>query len=154
MALRLMVSTPLDVVLSEVDVQHVRAEDASGSFGVLPGHTDMVTALTASVVRWRDGRRREHFVAVRGGLLRVSGGDTVEIASREAVPGDNLAALEEAVLVRFREMAEAEQAARSQAARLQTAAIHQIIRFLRGRQGRPPETPRIQTDSIKDEAGS
>lgn len=154
MALRLMVTTPLDVVLNEEEVRHVRAEDASGSFGILPGHADMLTALTASVVSWRDSSQREHFVAVRGGLLRVSGGDTVEVASREAAPGEDLARLEQAVLARYREIAEAEQAARSQAARLQTAAIHQIIRFLRGRRGGPPEAPRIRPESIDDGGGS
>lgn len=154
MALRLMVTTPLDVVLNEEKVRHVRAEDASGSFGILPGHADMLTALTASVVCWLDSAQREHFVAVRGGLLRVSGGDTVEVASREAATGDDLALLEEAVLARYREVAEAEQAARSQAARLQTAAIHQIIRFLRGRRGGPPEAPRIHPESIDGGGGS
>lgn len=154
MSLRLMVTTPLEVVLNEADVQHVRAEDASGSFGILSGHADMLTALTASVVCWRDRSLREHFVAVRGGLLRVSGGDTVEIASREAAPGDDLAKLEEVVLTRYREVAEAEQAARSQAARLQTAAIHQIIRFLRGRRGGTPEAPRIHPESIEGGGGS
>lgn len=154
MALRLMVTTPLNVILNEGDVRHVRAEDASGSFGILPGHGDMLTALTPSVVFWRDARQRERFVAVRGGLLRVSGGDTVEIATREAAPGDDLAALEQAVVARYREAAEAEQAARSQAARLQTAAIHQIIRFLRGHRGGPQEAPQLHPESIEGKGGA
>jgi len=154
MAMRLMISTPLDVILSADDVEHLRAEDASGSFGILPGHADMVTVLATSVVRWRNSAQREHYAAVRGGLLRVSGGDSVAIASREAVLGDDLASLEAAVLTRYRETAAAEQAARSQATRLQTAAIRQIIRYLRGHGLRPHEAPRLRPGSIGSGAGS
>ena len=31
----------------------LRAEDDSGSFGILAGHADLITVLTMSVVSWR-----------------------------------------------------------------------------------------------------
>jgi F-type H+-transporting ATPase subunit epsilon len=31
----------------------LRAEDASGSFGILPGHAPFLTALAISIVSWR-----------------------------------------------------------------------------------------------------
>lgn len=151
--MRLMVTTPVDVILNADEVSHVRAEDGSGSFGILPGHADFLTALTVSVVAWRDAAARERYVAVRGGLLRVSGGDTVEVASREAAAGDDLEALESAVMARYRESAEAEEAARVQAARLQMAAIRQIISYLRGRRGGPRELPPLRHESIEAETG-
>lgn len=154
MTLRLMVTTPLNVLLNEGEVLHVRAEDASGSFGILPGHADMLTALTTSVVAWRAASGQEGYVAVRGGLLRVSDGDAVEIATREAAKGDDLAALEETVLARYLEAAEAEQAARTQAARLQTAAIHQIIRYLRGHRGGPQQASRLQPEQLEGDGGA
>jgi F-type H+-transporting ATPase subunit epsilon len=43
-------------VIDDPDVVAVRAEDESGSFGILSGHADFLTALTVSVVAWR---RRE-----------------------------------------------------------------------------------------------
>jgi len=151
--MRLMVTTPVDVVLNADGVAHVRAEDESGSFGILPGHADFLTALTVSVVAWRDAAARERYVAVRGGLLRVGGGDTVEIASREAMAGDDLQALESEVMSRYRESAEAEETARAQAARLQMAAIRQIVSYLRGHRGGPQELPPLHREPVEGEGG-
>jgi F-type H+-transporting ATPase subunit epsilon len=75
--------TPESIVVDS-DVVHVRAEDDSGSFGVLDRHADLLTALTISVVVYRDQDRREHFVAVRGGLLTVTGGVRVRVLTRAA----------------------------------------------------------------------
>lgn len=86
--MRLTVTTPLAIVVDAGDAAHLRAEDATGAFGILPGHADFLTALAPSVVSWRDTAGREHHVAVRGGMLRVHGGDTVAVASPEAVPGE------------------------------------------------------------------
>ena len=46
------VTTPLAVTVDETGVTSIRAEDASGGFGILPGHADFLTVLDASVVRW------------------------------------------------------------------------------------------------------
>jgi F-type H+-transporting ATPase subunit epsilon len=128
---RLTVTTPLAVALEAKDVAHLRAEDATGAFGILPGHADFLTALTLSVATWRDRAGAEHHVALRGGMLRVAGGDRIAIATPEAVPGDDLDALEHDVLARFRATQEAEAAARSDAQRLYLAAIRRIIGLVR-----------------------
>ena len=129
--MRLAVTTPLAIVIDTGDVAHLRAEDESGAFGVLAGHADFLTALAPSVVSWRDARGNEHHVAVRGGMLEVRGGETIAIATREAVADDDLHRLETEVLVRFRRQLVDEQSARADANRLYLAAIRQISRFLR-----------------------
>jgi len=141
--MRLLVTTPMSVVVDEADVRHVRAEDDTGAFGVLPHHADFVTVLSASVITWGNGSGAEHHVAVRGGILTVRGGDLVEVATREAVGEATLRRLGEAVLERFQEEVEAEEESRISAARLHIAAIRQIQHYLEsGRQsvltGRPP----------------
>jgi len=68
---RLTVATPLAIVIEVSDVAHLRAEDDTGAFGILPGHADFLTALAVSVASWRDDRGVEHHVAVRGGMLEV-----------------------------------------------------------------------------------
>lgn len=128
--MRLLITTPTAVVADLDDIQSVRAEDETGSFGILPRHIAFITALTISVVSWRDGRGREGHVAVRGGVLRVLGGATVEIATREAIAGDDLHALEATVLSRFRGEQEREVMARSTVERLELAAIAHIRRYL------------------------
>lgn len=129
--MRLSVATPLAVIVDAADVAHLRAEDETGAFGILAGHADFITALAISVVTWRDETGAEHHVAVRGGMLQVRDGDVIEIATPDAVPGDDLHRLEADVLARFRRQLAEEQAARTDVQRLYLAAIRQIVRFLR-----------------------
>jgi len=112
-------------------VAHVRAEDATGAFGILPGHADFLTALTVSVVTWRDAAGAEHYVAVREGMLRVQGGQTIAVATRDAVADGDLAHLETDVLARFRRNVASEQAARIDAERLYLAAMRRIMNAVR-----------------------
>lgn len=129
--MRLTVTTPLATVVQAEGVTHVRAEDGSGAFGVLPRHADFLTVLSISVVAWRDARGTEHYVAARGGVLRVEGGDQVVIATPEAVAGDDLESLEREVLARFRREIEEERSARTETGKLHLAAIREIMRLLR-----------------------
>jgi len=128
---KLRVTTPLAIVVEAEGVAHLRAEDETGAFGILPGHADFLTALAVSVATWRDERGVERHAAVRGGMLEVRGGDTIAIATPEAVPGDDLHSLETEVLARFHQQIGEEQTARSDAQRLYLAALRQIVRFLR-----------------------
>jgi len=112
---RLTVTTPLAIVVESDDVAHLRAEDETGAFGILPGHANFLTALAVSVASWRDDRGAEHHVAVRGGMLEVRGGNAIAIASPEAVSGEDLHQLETEVLARFRRQLAEEQAARTDA---------------------------------------
>ena len=137
--MRLSVATPLAIVIEVSDVAHLRAEDDTGAFGILPGHADFLTALAVSVVTWRDESGIEHHVALRGGMLEVRDGDTIAIATPEAVTSEDLHRLVVEVLDTFRRELLEEQAARTDARRLYLAAIRQIARFLRG--GETPTMP-------------
>lgn len=129
--MRLLITTPTAIVVDETDVSSVRAEDDSGGFGILKGHADLLTALSISIVGWHDAAGRARYCAVRRGVLSVTGGDEIAIATREAIRGDDLDRLEEIVLDEFRERTEAERASRAESARLQMKAIRQIVRYLR-----------------------
>lgn len=139
--MRLTVSTPLAVVVDTEDVAHLRAEDATGAFGILPRHDNFLTVLTVSVMTWRDGKGAEHHVAVRGGMLEVRKGTTIAVATREAVPGDDLRQLESEVLTRFRQQENEERAAHADAERLYLAAIRQILDLLRPQRRPIPRPP-------------
>lgn len=129
--MRLVVTTPLSVAVDEDDVVVVSGEDASGRFGIQPRHADFLTSLSVGVVSWRSRDGSRHHCAVRGGVLTVSGGAVVAIATREAVPGDDLATLDRTILARFHADAEADRAGRVDATRLQLDAIRRIVRHLR-----------------------
>ena len=129
--MKLTVCTPLSILVEASAVAHVRAEDSTGVFGILPGHADFLTVLALSVLSWRDEAGTERHVALRGGVLEVRGGDTVFVASREAVLGDDLTQLELEVVSRFNCEQVAERSARLDAQRLYLAAVRQIVRYLR-----------------------
>jgi F-type H+-transporting ATPase subunit epsilon len=133
--MRLTVTTPLSIVVEVDDVEHLRAEDETGAFGILAGHADFLTALAISVVTWRDKAGIEHHLAVRGGMLEMHDGTTLTIATRDAIASDDLRHLEGEVLATFRRQIEDERAARSDAQRLYLAAIRQIYRFLKSERG-------------------
>ena len=122
--MRLRIVTPLSVVV-DTDIDALRAEDASGSFGILPGHAPFLTALTISIVSWRSGDK-QRFCALRGGVLTVMGG-AVAIATREAVAGDDLTTLDRDVLARFQSDAEEERVDRVETVQLQLNAIRRMV---------------------------
>jgi F-type H+-transporting ATPase subunit epsilon len=131
--MKLLITTPTSIVVDVRDVAAIRAEDESGSFGILSGHADFLTALTVSVISWHDSEGRPGYCAVRRGVLSVTGGRLVEVATREAVRGDDLERLDQVVASEFRSAVEAERASRTESIQLELRAIRQIVRLLRPR---------------------
>lgn len=129
--MKLRITTPLEVVIDDDGVDIVSAEDASGRFGIQPHHTDFLTSLAVSVVSWTCGGDARHYCAVRGGVLTVSGGEEVAIATREAIAGDNFSMLDQKILAQFREDREAERAESFGSTQMQLNAIRRIVRHLR-----------------------
>ncbi|GGF20081.1 ATP synthase epsilon chain 2 [Youhaiella tibetensis] len=128
--LQLTVSTPLQIVLVDNAVASLRAEDASGSFGILPGHADFLTVIDAGVMRWRGATEDWRYCALRGGIFAVTGGTHVRIACREAIVSDELAALESRVAAARLEAENAIRNARTSDTRLHARAIRQLMHEL------------------------
>ena len=129
--LHLTITTPSQILVKSDDVVAVRAEDESGSFGILPGHSDLLTVLVPSVLRWRTTDGAARFCAVRGGVFTVASGRDVAVACRGGVVGDSLGELEAKVrAVRAQEL-EADRKARVEQIRLHALAVRQLVRYLR-----------------------
>jgi len=130
-ALHLTVTTPSQILVESDDVVAVRAEDQSGSFGILPGHADLLTVLVPSVLRWRTADGAARYCAVRGSVFTVAAGRDIAVACREGVVGDSLEDLEAKVrTVRAQEL-EADRKARVEEVRLHALAVRQLLRYLR-----------------------
>lgn len=127
--MRLRIVTPLSVVVDE-DITSFRAEDASGGFGVLPGHAPFLTALSICIASWRT-QAGEGFCALRGGAMTVGDASAIDIATREAVVGHDLATLDAQVLARFQSDADAERTEHAETMRLQMNAIRRMVSRLR-----------------------
>jgi len=128
--MRLIVTTPAAVFLDESTVSYVRAEDETGAFGILDGHADFITVLSISVITYRKNVNEEHYVVVRGGVLSVRNGDTIEVATRQAIDEKTLGRLGKAVLAQFRDEERSEGESRTSASKLHLAAIRQMQRYL------------------------
>jgi F-type H+-transporting ATPase subunit epsilon len=129
--MRLRISAPTAIAV-DCDVVAVRAEDASGGFGILKGHADFLTVLEVSVVSWRQADGKSGYCAVRNGILTVQGGDQIAIATREAHVGDDLDQLEAVVLAGYRQHREAERSGRTASAKLRMQAIRYMVDALQG----------------------
>ena len=139
--LHLTIVTPTAILVDRGDVMAVRAEDDSGSFGILPGHTDLMTVLPASVVRWRAGDGVAYYCALRGGVLRVTQGESVDIVCRQGAVGDDLARLEAEVEDLRTAEADRDRQARVEQLRLHARVVRQLMQYLRPggrRSGEPP----------------
>ncbi|HMU40601.1 MAG TPA: F0F1 ATP synthase subunit epsilon [Pseudomonadota bacterium] len=147
--LQLTIVTPLALVLEEEGVGQVRAEDGTGSFGILPGHTDFLTVLPLSVLIYRVGsppqegaaQGQERFVGLRGGVLSVTQGRFVHVFAREATLAEDLLLLSSDVKKRLVRSVAHEAAAHKGFARLEGALLHHMTDLVRQDRGRQVQKP-------------
>ena len=135
--LHLLLSSLGSVLVDQAGVRSVRAQDASGGFGLWPGHADLLSLLGVGVLSWRDAQQHWHFCAVSGGVLTLQRGCELHVATREAVLSDDLDQLEHRVLARLRERDQREQAARRNSRHLEVQVLRELIRQLQ----RHPQVP-------------
>lgn len=128
--MKLEITTPTTVLLDADGIRSIRAEDATGWFGIHDGHADFLTALTPSVISWFDRDGRERYCALMGGVLTVEGGSRVAIATRQAFLGDDLDGLEAGLKAAVAAARDDSAAARSGAIHLEAAAIRHLQRYL------------------------
>jgi F-type H+-transporting ATPase subunit epsilon len=114
---------PERVVLHE-SVDKVVAEGATGSFGLLPRHIDIVAPLVPGILGYTQDED-EAFVAVDEGVL-VKCGEEVLVSVRDAVVGPDLESLEATVRTRFEERREEEKTMHSALAKLEAEVVRRF----------------------------
>jgi len=129
--LHLKIATPATVLFDNEQVTALRAEDESGSFGILPGHIDFLTVLTPSVLRWHGADGQMHYCAVEEGVLSVRSGRDITIACRDGVLSDSLEALELQIQVAREKRLDAVRRSRVEQTRVHAQAVRQLLHYLR-----------------------
>lgn len=124
MSLELELMVPDGVVLKS-RIHGMQAADASGRFGLLPGHETFVTVLEPGLVVFRDEQDRERFAAVDGGVL-VLKDSLVSIACREAVVAERLEDVAGRAAAMIEERRASELTARADFAELQATLLKQL----------------------------
>ena len=124
MSSQLEIRVPDSIVLSTA-VSALRAADASGWFGLLPGHEDFITLLSPCLLTYRDESGLEHYAAADGGVLLLEG-DKIVIVTREAVAADRLEDVAPVAEAMLRSRREKELTARTEFAELQTSLLREL----------------------------
>ena len=128
--MKLSITTPMGIVVDNETVLSLKAEDKTGSFGIMPGHADFITVLDISVVSWKGESGRTNYCAVCKGLLSVTKGREILIATREAVIGTDLESLKSSTLVKYYFDEEQEEKTRVSQEIMQAEAIKNIQKYL------------------------
>lgn len=106
-------------------VKKIFAVAENGAFGMLPNHTDFVTALVPSIMVLTNEQDSELFFAVDEGLL-VKTGHQVDIAIRRGIQGDDLDSLGTELSTVFLAVDEDERVARSALSRLEAGIVRRF----------------------------
>jgi F-type H+-transporting ATPase subunit epsilon len=129
MTMHLEILAPDRVVLA-LPVRAVQAGDASGRFGLWPGHEAICTVLVPGILHFRDAEGRERYAAVDGGVLFSEGG-TVSVATRDAVVADRLEDLANAAATMLRARREHEQTAQTDFQDLEMSLLRELTKAVR-----------------------
>ncbi len=122
MRLRLLLPTR---VLIDEPIKRLVADAEDGSFGLLPRHIDMATALPPGILLYEDEAGEAHYVGIDEAILVKCAGDVL-VSARNAVSGTDLASLRETVRERYIELDESEKLARSALARLEVGVVRRF----------------------------
>lgn len=123
--MQLKIFIPTEILL-HADVVKVLATAPNGAFGILPHHIDFVTAIIPGVLSYVDAAGQERYVGTDEGIL-IKRAQEVLVSTRNAVCGNDLAALRLVVRRDIITLDEHEQAARSALARLEAGVIRRFM---------------------------
>lgn len=123
--MRLKIFLPTEVMVDEA-VSKVIAEAENGYFCLEPKHVDVVTALVPGLLTYVTDEGIERFVGLDEGIL-VKCGPEVRVTTREAVRGDDPAALKRSMVSRRRELDEHERKTRTVLARLEAGVAKRFL---------------------------
>ncbi len=128
--MKLKILLPFQIFTEQQDVLRIVAGTAQGSFGLLPHRLDCVAALTAGILMYETEADGEVYIAIDEGVL-VKTGTEVLISVRNAIGGEDLATLHEAVEEDFLNLDAQEKQLRSVLAKLESGFVHRFAVFHR-----------------------
>jgi F-type H+-transporting ATPase subunit epsilon len=124
-SMNLKILLPYRVFAEKTGVSRIVAESRAGSFGLLPHRLDCVAALAPGILVFETEADGEVFLAVDEGVLVKSGADVL-VSVRNAIGGDDLGKLREAVEQEFMNLDEQEKSVRSVLAKLESGFVRRF----------------------------
>jgi F-type H+-transporting ATPase subunit epsilon len=129
--MKLKILLPFRIFAEKAGVSRIVAETNKGSLGLLPQRLDCVAALMPGILTYETEADGEVYVAVDEGVLVKKGRDVL-VSVRNAVSGDDLGFLRQAVDREFHNLEEQEQNVRSVLAKMESALIRRLMRIRHG----------------------
>ncbi|MDP3481039.1 MAG: F0F1 ATP synthase subunit epsilon [Desulfoprunum sp.] len=129
--MRLKILLPFQIFAEKTGVSRIVAETYQGSLGLLPRRLDCVAALLPGILLFENEEEGEAYIAVDEGVLVKKGRDVL-VSVRNAIGGEDLGLLREAVEREFRNLDEQEQSVRQVLAKMESVFIRRFMRSQRG----------------------
>ncbi|HSO10236.1 MAG TPA: F0F1 ATP synthase subunit epsilon [Desulfoprunum sp.] len=129
--MHLKILLPFAIFTERTAVSRIVAETLQGSMGILPRRLDCVAALVPGILLFEDGDGGETYVAVDEGVL-VKKGSQVLVSVRNAIGGDDLHLLREAIDREFRNLDEEARSVRQVLAKMESMFIRRFVRYQHG----------------------
>ena len=126
--MNLKILLPFQVFADKSNVLRIVAETPEGFFGLLPQRLDCVTALTPGLLFYETQADGETYVALDEGVL-VKTGQDVLISSRNALAGNDLGQLKEAIDREFLSLDEEQKQVRNVMAKMESGFIRRFVEY-------------------------
>ncbi len=126
--MNLKVLLPFEVFIEKKDIARIVAETGEGFFGILPHRLDCVAALLPGILIYEEKNNDETYVAVDEGVLAKIGPD-VFVSVRNAIAGNDLHELREAVEREFVNLDQEDRNARVALAKMENSLIRSLMEF-------------------------
>ncbi len=123
--MNLKVWAPTEVIFDQ-EVTKIRAEAENGWFGILPRHVDFVASLVPGILCLESPAKQVEYLAIDHGVL-VKCGPAVSVSTRNAIRGQDLDALKDAVQNQFRANQQKEQASQAFEAKLEADLVRRLL---------------------------
>jgi F-type H+-transporting ATPase subunit epsilon len=107
------------------------ARDASGSFGILPGHARTITLVEAGLLRFRRGIDAWEYAACSGGLLYVQA-EAVHVCTGRFLLDTDYGRISTALETLFKTEAESIKVQRSSVARMEEEMLRRLWKLAHG----------------------
>ncbi len=123
--MNLMILLPYQVFAELNNIRRIVAESPQGSFGLLPQRLDCAVNLAPGILIYETASGKEVYTAIDEGIL-VKAGRDVYVSVRNAIAGDALGQLHQAVEREFKLIDEHEKDVRSVMAKLEMGFIRRF----------------------------
>lgn len=124
----LKVLLPYKIFAEKPNISRVIAETTEGSFGILPNRRDCVAALSPGILTYESENDGEVYLAIDEGVL-IKTGPLLLISVRNAIAGEDLNHLRDAVKNEFLNLNDEQRDIRSMMAKIESGFIRRMVEF-------------------------